>query len=222
MSSGSWRRALVLGGIRSGKSELAERLLAGEPAVRYVATGLRSTTDPEWTRRIEAHRARRPAAWTTDEVGDDPWRLPALLAAADPQEVILVDDVGTWVGAVLSNADGTDPADTGPADTGPADTGRGDTGPADEALVRRMSDELAAAVRACPARLVLVSPEVGLAPVPLTPVGRAFVDGLGAVNRALAAACDAAVLVVAGLPVPLKGTLAPAPDGHPPAGPVGY
>ena len=219
MSSGSWRRALVLGGTRSGKSELAERLLATEPSVRYVATGRRSATDPEWTRRIDAHRARRPATWRTEEVGDDPWRLPPLLAGAEPSDAILVDDIGTWVGAVLtanhrtdsadatdaaSSVDATDSDAAGSADvTGSADA----TGSARDLLVRRMSDELGAAVRACPARLVLVSPEVGLAPVPLTPVGRAFVDALGATNLALAAACDAAVLVVAGLPVPLKGTL---------------
>ncbi|MBX6751367.1 MAG: bifunctional adenosylcobinamide kinase/adenosylcobinamide-phosphate guanylyltransferase [Micromonosporaceae bacterium] len=187
MSSGSWRRALVLGGTRSGKSELAERIVAGEPAVRYVATGRVSATDAEWTRRIAAHRARRPAGWTTEEVGHDPWRLPSLLAEADPGDVILVDDIGTWVAAVLTAVDETDPAGGPP--------------------VARMSGEIGAAVEACPARLVLVSAEVGLAPVPLTPVGRAYVDALGATNMALAAACDTAVLVVAGLPVPLKGTL---------------
>jgi adenosyl cobinamide kinase/adenosyl cobinamide phosphate guanylyltransferase len=205
MSSGSWRRALVLGGTRSGKSELAERLLATEPSVRYVATGRRSATDPEWTRRIDAHRARRPATWRTEEVGDDPWRLPPLLAGAEPSDAILVDDIGTWVGAVLTAADPTDSAD--PTDPAGAASSADATDSASDPLVRRMSDELGAAVRACPARLVLVSPEVGLAPVPLTPVGRAFVDALGATNLALAAACDAAVLVVAGLPVPLKGTL---------------
>jgi adenosyl cobinamide kinase/adenosyl cobinamide phosphate guanylyltransferase len=200
MSSESWRHALVLGGTRSGKSELAERLLADQPRVRYVATGLRSATDPEWTRRIDAHRARRPAGWTTDEVGHDPWRLPPLLAEANPNDVILVDDIGTWVAAVLTADHPTEPANR--------DGPRRATGdPTDRATVRRMSDELGTAVRACRARLVLVSAEVGLAPVPLTPVGRAFVDALGAVNMALAAACDAAVLVVAGLPVPLKGAL---------------
>src|SRR5690606_118919 len=133
------------------------------------------------------HRARRPAAWTTEEVGHDPWRLPPLLAEADPDDVILVDDIGTWVGAVLTPADEAEPANDPP--------------------VRRMVDELGAAVRACPARLVIVSPEVGLAPVPLTPVGRVFVDALGAINMALAAACDAVVLVVAGIPVPVKGAV---------------
>ena len=183
MPSRSWRRALVLGGTRSGKSELAERLLADEPAVRYVATGARSADDAEWTRRIDAHQARRPAGWTTEEVGTDPWRLPSLLAGAVRTDAILVDEIGTWVGAVMSQADA------------PAAT-----------PVARMAEELGHAVRACPARLVIVSPEVGLAPVALTPLGRAFVDALGATNIAIAAACDAVVLVVAGQPVPVKGS----------------
>jgi adenosyl cobinamide kinase/adenosyl cobinamide phosphate guanylyltransferase len=174
----------VLGGTRSGKSELAEALLADEPAVRYLATGARSTADPEWERRIDAHRVRRPAGWATQEIGDDPWRLPALLSDADPEDTLLVDDLGTWVGALIYLAGSTAPP--------PAP---------------RLVDELGQAVRRCPARLVLVSPEVGLAPVALTPVGRAFVDLLGAVNMAVAAACDAVVLVVAGIPVPVKGRL---------------
>jgi nicotinate-nucleotide--dimethylbenzimidazole phosphoribosyltransferase len=184
MGSPAWRHALVLGGTRSGKSEFAERLVADEPTVRYVATG-RSSADAEWARRIDAHRARRPIVWTTEEVGDDPGRLPSLLAAAQPSDSILVDEIGTWVGALLTPGDGT-----------------AATAALDEAIAA-----LGAAVRACPARLVLVSPEVGLAPVALTPLGRAFVDAIGSANIALAAACDAVVLVIAGQPVQVKGAV---------------
>lgn len=76
--------------------------------------------------------------------------------------------------------------------------------------------ELAAAVRSSTARLVLVSPEVGLSLVPTTPLGRAFTDALGAANRAVADACDAVALVVAGQTTWLK----PAAPAHavPPAG----
>ena len=63
-----------------------------------------------------------------------------------------------------------------------------------------MVDALAAAVRDCAARLVVVSPEVGLSLVAATPVGRAFADAIGTANQALAAACDQVDLVVAGRP----------------------
>jgi adenosyl cobinamide kinase/adenosyl cobinamide phosphate guanylyltransferase len=59
-------------------------------------------------------------------------------------------------------------------------------------------------VTTCPARLVLVSAEVGLGVVPATPAGRLFRDELGALNAKLATACDEVLLLVAGLPVKLR------------------
>jgi adenosylcobinamide kinase/adenosylcobinamide-phosphate guanylyltransferase len=84
---------LVLGGARSGKSAFAERLAATLPApVTYVATG--SAWDDDMAERIARHRARRPAAWRTEEVG------AALVDALDGLEgTALVDSLGTWVAA---------------------------------------------------------------------------------------------------------------------------
>jgi nicotinate-nucleotide--dimethylbenzimidazole phosphoribosyltransferase len=191
MSVDGWQTVLVLGGIRSGKSEFAESLVAGSGAVRYVATGPAAREDdPEWERRLAAHRERRPVAWTVEETGDDPARLIELVTVAKPEDTVLVDDLGGWVTALL------DPARQ------PAD---------DLATVR----DLVEAVRSAPARLVLVSPEVGLSMVPLTPLGRAFTDAVGTTNRSLADVCDAVVLVVAGQPTWLKPPPSPAPAGVP-------
>jgi adenosylcobinamide kinase/adenosylcobinamide-phosphate guanylyltransferase len=84
---------LVLGGTRSGKSEVAEGLAArrGEP-VTVIVTG--TATDPDMAARIQAHRDRRPAGWPTVEAGAD---LPEALGAAEG--VVLVDSLGTWVSA---------------------------------------------------------------------------------------------------------------------------
>ncbi len=119
------------------------------------------------------------ATWTTEEIGAEPSRLAEVIAGARADETLLIEDLGGWVDRLL------DPAQQ----------------PVDAAAA---IDELAAAVRACAGRLVLVSPEVGLALMPTTPVGRAFVDTLGSINQAVAEACDAVVLVVAGQPAWLK------------------
>jgi adenosyl cobinamide kinase/adenosyl cobinamide phosphate guanylyltransferase len=82
---------LVLGGTRSGKSQVAEALVSVAPgAVTYVATG--QVTDDDMAARIAAHRARRPAGWATVEAGHD---LPAVLSGLAGHA--LVDSLGTWV-----------------------------------------------------------------------------------------------------------------------------
>jgi len=178
MPSPAWRHALVLGGIRSGKSEFAEEL-AGAGPVRYVATARDAPTDPEWSARIAAHRARRPAGWSTTEVGGDPSTLVDVIAMADTRETLLIDDLGTWVAGLMKSAGA----------------------PSADPLAARLAD----AVRACPAKVVLVSPEVGLSVVPSTAAGRIFADALGTANRVIAGACDIVTLVVAGQVVWLKG-----------------
>lgn len=84
---------LVLGGARSGKSEVAEALVGDGPAT-YVATARPDPDDPAWTARIEAHRARRPDTWATVEAGVD---LPGVLRSLPG--TVLVDSLGTWVAA---------------------------------------------------------------------------------------------------------------------------
>lgn len=83
---------LVLGGARSGKSEVGERLAAAAgAAVHYVATAGPGEGMDE---RIAEHRRRRPDTWTTVEVipGGD---LGAVLEAL--HGVVLVDSLGTWL-----------------------------------------------------------------------------------------------------------------------------
>lgn len=170
-------RALVVGGARCGKSAYAELRLLAEPRVRYVATAPPRADDPEWDASVQAHVARRPAAWTTVETGD----VASQLTGAD---AVLVDDLGLWLVRLLDEHDAWAGA------VPPAVTAAG--------------DELVDAWRKCSTKAVLVAPEVGSGVVPATASGRLFRDLLGSLTARLAEHSDEVVQVTAGLPRRLR------------------
>ena len=196
MSESHPKTVLVLGGIRSGKSEFAESLVTGDGDVRYIATAAADGTDTGWSARIAAHRQRRPDTWVTEEVGGRPDRLIELVAGAEAGRTLLVDDLGGWVAALLADGDGDD--------------------------VERAVADLAAAVAVSPARVVLVSPEVGLSVVPATEIGARFADVVGSANRTVAAACGSVALVVAGEPVWLRSSPTTGPGAAPGVATAGF
>jgi adenosyl cobinamide kinase/adenosyl cobinamide phosphate guanylyltransferase len=88
--------ALVIGGTRSGKSEVAEQMaqrLGGQ--VTFVAPGSVSDDDPEMAARIAAHQERRPSDWRTVECEDEGVDLVETMRKLDG--TVLVDSLGTWV-----------------------------------------------------------------------------------------------------------------------------
>jgi adenosylcobinamide kinase/adenosylcobinamide-phosphate guanylyltransferase len=186
-------RTLLLGAAGSGKSGVAERLLAAEPEVVYLATGARPdpAADPEWEQRVSAHRTRRPSWWQTVETDD----VPAALSAA--QAPVLLDSLGTWLTGALQRA-GAWQDRPGWRDRLGADV-----------------DALVEAWRQVPVTAVAVGEEVGWGVVPDTDSGRLFRAQLGALNQRLAGQSEQTLLVVAGRCVPLPAAGAPFPDGPP-------
>jgi adenosylcobinamide kinase / adenosylcobinamide-phosphate guanylyltransferase len=89
---------LILGGARSGKSRLAEKLAAESGlAVVYIATS--QALDGEMSARVAQHRARRPAHWALVE---EPVALARVLREqAREERCLLVDCLTLWLTNLL-------------------------------------------------------------------------------------------------------------------------
>jgi adenosylcobinamide kinase/adenosylcobinamide-phosphate guanylyltransferase len=179
------RLILVLGGARSGKSTFAQRRageLGGEE-VLFVATA--SAGDEEMRQRIEKHRRERPAGWQTLEAPRGVGR--AIVAHGGTAKVVLVDCLTLLVANRLGDAEENPFA------------------PDVEADVAAEVQELAACAGRLAGDLIVVSNEVGMGLVPPYPMGRAYRDLLGQANQALAEKADEVYLLVAGIPLAIKG-----------------
>lgn len=171
-------RTLILGGARSGKSALAEKLAdeSGRDVV-YIATA--QAGDQEMAARIAHHRARRPAQWLCVE---EPLSLAAVLREqARTGRCLLVDCLTLWLSNLL----------------GDADAGRFAQ---ERALLLDVLPHL-------PGDVLMVSNEVGLGIVPMGELTRHFVDEAGRLHQSIAALSERVLFVAAGLPFALKGTL---------------
>jgi adenosylcobinamide kinase/adenosylcobinamide-phosphate guanylyltransferase len=179
------RLVLILGGARSGKSTLAERMAVelGGDHVLYVATA--QAGDDEMRARIAAHQQARPAGWRTLEA---PLQVVEQLRRVDfaLPPVIVLD----CVTLLASNALLALPDDCSAAD-------------ATSAVLAEM-DALLAFQKTTAVTWIVVSNEVGMGIVPPYRLGRLFRDALGAANQKLAQAADEVLLLVAGLPWRLR------------------
>jgi adenosylcobinamide kinase / adenosylcobinamide-phosphate guanylyltransferase len=168
-------KTLILGGVRSGKSRHAEQLAAASDRAVTVLATARAL-DAEMTRRIAAHRALRPPHWA---VVEEPRALGAALKSADGDErIIIVDCLTLWLTQLLDEPEEVLAAET--------------------AL-------LLEAVATARADVLLIGNETSLGIMPLGELTRRYGDLAGRLHQDLAARCDRVVLMVAGLPLSLKG-----------------
>lgn len=168
-------KALILGGVRSGKSRYAAELASTQAyPITLIATA--RILDEEMAARIEAHRACRPSDWI---VVEEPTQLAtALIANANPTRTVIVDCLTLWLTNLLC---GEDP----------------------RALARE-SARLLEVFPTLPGHCVLVTNEVGFGVTPANALARRFTDEAGTLHQKLAAMCDCVVLMAAGLPLTVK------------------
>ncbi|MBA1378933.1 bifunctional adenosylcobinamide kinase/adenosylcobinamide-phosphate guanylyltransferase [Pseudomonas brassicacearum] len=167
---------LILGGARSGKSRLAEKLATEtQLPVTYIATS--QPLDGEMNQRVAQHRARRPAEWALVE---EPLALARVLQEnAATERCLLVDCLTLWLTNLLMLDD-------------------------PERLIAER-EALLDCISALPGEVIFVSNETGMGVVPLGELTRRYVDEAGWLHQALAERCQRVVLTVAGLPLTLKG-----------------
>ncbi|MDU8502327.1 bifunctional adenosylcobinamide kinase/adenosylcobinamide-phosphate guanylyltransferase [Pseudomonas syringae] len=168
---------LILGGARSGKSRLAEKL-AADSALKVIYIATSQPLDGEMNQRVASHRARRPEHWGLVE---EPLELMRVLREnAAPDCCLLVDCLTLWLTNLLMLDDS-------------------------ERLFQER-EALLDSLAGLPGEIIFVSNETGLGVVPLGELTRRYVDEAGLLHQALAERCQRVVLTVAGLPLTLKGT----------------
>lgn len=168
-------KALILGGVRSGKSRHAEQLAlhsGGSVVVIVTAT----PGDEEMSARIAAHRARRPREWRVVE--ESIHLADTLGKVCQPDTAVIIDCLTLWLTNLLLHED--------------------------PELLQRESAALLSVLPEAAGTVVLVSNEVGSGIIPANELCRRFMDATGVLHQRLAAICDGVTLMVAGLPMPVK------------------
>ncbi len=169
-------KVFVTGGARSGKSAWAMKAAKSLHCEKYfIATA--EALDEEMKEKIERHKKERPSDWKTVE---EPVNLPGVLNRLnDRSNFLLIDCLGIWASNVLLKNG--------------------------ERHLAELLAELVEVINRFNGSLIFVSNEVGMGIVPANKDTRLYRDTLGAINQAIAAKCDVAVLLVGGIPLFLKG-----------------
>ncbi len=168
---------LVTGGVRSGKTALAELIAVSSDApIIYIATA--TAGDDEMTARIRRHQSERPESWGLIEapVGLGKAVEEVMVGNGRPP-CLLIDCMSLWLSNLLHAGE--------------------------QQFNSERKAFLAALVR-YPGEVIIVSNEVGLGTIGMNPLTRRFCDELGWLNQALAQHCHRVIMSVAGLPLVLK------------------
>ena len=149
--------------------------LAAGAGKRRAFLATAEALDDEMRERIEQHQAERGDGWDTHEIPLD--IAPWLKSNSGKYDVVLIDCLTLWLSNVLI------------------------AGLDAEAEIH----ELVAALEAAGCGIVAVSNEVGMGIVPESPLARSFRDHSGRMNCMVAEVSDEAYLIVAGMPLKLRG-----------------
>lgn len=181
---------LVTGGARSGKSRYAEGLCRERNnGTAYIATSI--PFDEDFKERVKKHQEMRPSEWSTFEVYEDVYQVITKIAT-DHQTVIL-DCVTLMVNNLMfkENLD--------------YDTLNQLEIDALEMKIKEQFVKLLETIRKTDLYFVIVTNEIGLAPVAANRLTRIYTDIIGRMNQLIAQNSDEVYFVVSGIPMKIKG-----------------
>ena len=180
---------LVIGGVRSGKSDFAEKLLAQwlENSVQenaiYVATSL--ALGEETKSRIARHQLQRNSEIITCELDYQQKTLSYFLQMYDSREqLILIECLSTWVGWYLSQDK-----------------------PLKQCIseYEQVKDNVIQQLKTLKAKVVIVTGEVGCGLIGESKLMRVYADKLGELNQQVATLANNVTIVTAGIAQQIKG-----------------
>ena len=173
---------LITGGARSGKSEYAQQMAEKISGTRmFIATC--PISDKELEERITKHReARKNKGWETIE---ETINLKDSIQQAREYDVVLVDCLTLWINNLMYNEINNAIA-------------------LDEKRVDDLCGGIVYEARMATGTVIFVTNEVGMGIVPDNEIARRYRDLLGRCNQIIAASADEVILMVCGMPVPIK------------------
>ncbi|MDH3326865.1 MAG: bifunctional adenosylcobinamide kinase/adenosylcobinamide-phosphate guanylyltransferase [Gammaproteobacteria bacterium] len=169
-------KQFIIGGMRSGKSRLAEQLAkdSGKNII-YVATSV--ANDKEMQARVIKHQQYRPEDWQTIE---EPIKLAEVLQHnSRGDNYILVDCLTLWLTNLLMSQS--------------------------KSILESEIEQLINVLPKLPGEIIFVSNETGLGVIPMGELTRRFCDEAGLLHQKIAKICDRVIFTVAGLPHVIKG-----------------
>jgi len=179
---------LVIGGVRSGKSDFAEKqlaswLLASDlPHAIYIATSL--PMGDETLQRIAKHQKQRDANIITCELDYQHNTLHHFVEQYNtPDQPILIECLSTWVGWYLSQDK-----------------------PLHECIddYEQVKQQLLELLSQLQAKVVIVTGEVGCGLIGESKLMRVYADKMGELNQQVARLADNVTLVTAGIAQSIK------------------
>jgi len=190
------RSELILGGQKSGKSSRAEQLAEawslGDPQHEVMMIATAQAWDTEMKVRIEQHRIMRQKKLPRCQTIEETIEIAQVIEQySDPKRLLLIDCLTLWLSNYLSP---------------PAEQHNVSSSELAASFLQAQS-ALITAIHNGIGPIVLVSNEIGQGVIPLGAETRNFVDQLGLLNQTVAQACERVILMVAGCPLYIKGTV---------------